>query len=73
MARENVLPGNEPALIHVALGCLSPVGKIIFAVSVFICFHLMEGGLPPNSWAELKKEYEIKSNEKRNLYMQSLI
>ena len=26
----------------------SPAGKIIRAVSVFICFHFKEGGLPPN-------------------------
>ena len=32
-----------------------PSGKMILAVSVLICFHLTEGGLPPNSWA-LEKE-----------------
>ena len=38
-----------------------PSGKMILAVSVLICFHLTEGGLPPNSWALEKEQLNIKN------------
>jgi len=28
----------------------NPVGKMILAESVLICFHFKEGGFPPNCW-----------------------
>jgi hypothetical protein len=33
-----------------------PSGKIIFAVSVSICFQRREEGLPPNTWANKFEE-----------------
>jgi hypothetical protein len=38
-----------------------PAGKMILAVSVLICFHIIEGGLPPNSCALRKEKLRIKN------------
>ena len=37
------------------------MGKIILAVSLFICLHFIEGGLPPNSCAERNEKLKIKN------------
>jgi hypothetical protein len=37
-------------------------GKIILAVSVFICRQWMDGGLPPNCWEN--KQLAIKKNQR---------
>lgn len=44
-----------------------PSGKMILAVSVLICFHLTEGGLPPNSWALEKEKLNIKNVKHKSL------
>ena len=44
-----------------------PTGKMILAVSVLICFHFIEGGLPPNSCAPRNEKLKI-----RNVKLKSL-
>jgi hypothetical protein len=44
-----------------------PTGKMILAVSVLICFHFIEGGLPPNSCAERNETIKIKNVKLNNL------
>lgn len=44
-----------------------PSGKMILAVSVLICFHLTDGGLPPNSWALEKEQLNIKNVNQKSL------
>ena len=44
-----------------------PSGKMILAVSVLICFHRTEGGLPPNSWALENEKLNIKNVKHKSL------
>jgi len=46
-----------------------PTGKMIRAVSVLICFHFKEGGLPPNCWENKEDEIKTKTNKNRALRM----
>jgi hypothetical protein len=44
-----------------------PTGKITLAVSVLICFHFIEGGLPPNSCALRNEKLKIKNVKLKSL------
>jgi hypothetical protein len=44
-----------------------PSGKMILTVSVLICFHFTEGGLPPNSCALRNEKLRIKNVKLKSL------
>ena len=46
-----------------------PTGKIMRTVSVLICFHARDGGLPPNCWECVIKGINVKSTGINNFRM----
>src|ERR1700744_373142 len=51
----------------------NPAGKITLAAGISICFHLMDGGLPPNSWAFMVVAVASNNSGKRKTGRRSFI